>query len=226
MFSTCKPAIAVLFAIFLLSSPGCGHAAPAGLNRLGYAIQMGAFADVKNAERFTDTLQKKGIEAFYFRKDNGIYAVRFGDFATRDKARAAAKRLVADRLIGGYYIAPPTRSSLPAPGTRSGRNRPVKRSPPPCDHGRQNGAGQGHGPDRQGRGGGAPETGAGRPGHGRHRRPHRRTLRGHPLPLGRGERGGRHGLQRFRAGGLQPVRPQHPPDLPGPVQGRRPGGQG
>ncbi|KAB0664099.1 peptidoglycan-binding protein [Oryzomonas japonica] len=108
MFSTCKPAIIALFAISLLSSPGCGHAAsPSGLNRLGYAIQMGAFAEVKNAERFTDTLQKKGIEAFYFRKDNGIYAVRFGDFATKDKARAAAKRLVADRLIGGYYIAPP-----------------------------------------------------------------------------------------------------------------------
>lgn len=108
MFSTFKPVIpASLLAIFLLLGAK-GHAAPSsGLNRLGYAIQMGAFADVKNAERFTTALQKKGIEAFYFRKDNGIYAVRFGDFATRDKARAAAQRLVADRLIGSFYIAPP-----------------------------------------------------------------------------------------------------------------------
>jgi hypothetical protein len=77
------------------------------ITRLGHAIQMGAFADVKNAERFTSRLQAKGIEAFYFRKDNGVYAVRFGDFPTREKARAAAKQLVADRMIGSYYIAPP-----------------------------------------------------------------------------------------------------------------------
>jgi len=108
MFSTFKPAIIVLLAALILFGTGCGHAASStGLNRLGFAIQMGAFADVRNAERFTATLQKKGIEAFYFRKDNGIYAVRFGDFATRDKARAAARKLVADRLIDSFYIAPP-----------------------------------------------------------------------------------------------------------------------
>lgn len=78
-----------------------------GVSRLGHNIQMGAFADVKNAERFTARLQAKGIEAFYFRKDNGIYAVRFGDFASKEKARAAAQRLVRDGLISGYYIAPP-----------------------------------------------------------------------------------------------------------------------
>lgn len=84
------------------------HAAKStGITRLGYAIQMGAFADVKNAERFTAKLQAKGIEAFYFRKDNGVYAVRFGDFPSKGKARAAAKQLAADRMIDSYYIAPP-----------------------------------------------------------------------------------------------------------------------
>ena len=108
MFSTCKPAItASLLAILILIGAEGRAASSSGLNRLGFAIQMGAFSDVKNAERFTYALQKKGIEAFYFRKDNGIYAVRFGDFATRDKARAAAQRLVADRLIDGFYIASP-----------------------------------------------------------------------------------------------------------------------
>jgi cell wall-associated NlpC family hydrolase len=78
-----------------------------GISRLGYAIQMGAFADVKNAERFSSMLQAKGLDAFYYRKDSGIYAVRFGDFPSKGKARAAANKLVADRLIDSYYIAPP-----------------------------------------------------------------------------------------------------------------------
>ena len=78
-----------------------------GINRLGHAIQMGAFSDLKNAERFTAKLQTKGIEAFYFRKDNGLYAVRFGDFSSKEKARTEAKKLVAERLIDSYYIAPP-----------------------------------------------------------------------------------------------------------------------
>jgi cell wall-associated NlpC family hydrolase len=94
--------------IILQLTTASADAAPAsGIRRLGFAIQMGAFADVKNAERFTAKLQSKGIEAFYFRKDNGIYAVRFGDFPTKEKARSAANKLVSDHLIDTYYIAPP-----------------------------------------------------------------------------------------------------------------------
>ncbi len=90
-----------------------------GLSRLGFAIQMGAFADVKNAERFTARLQAKGLDAFYFRKDNGIYAVRFGDFPSKVKARAAAKKLVDEHLIDSFYIAPPNEIvfSKPQPPT-------------------------------------------------------------------------------------------------------------
>jgi cell wall-associated NlpC family hydrolase len=99
---------AILISILcILSARTAPAAKSAGITRMGHAIQMGAFADVKNAERFTARLQSKGIEAFYFRKDNGVYAVRFGDFPSREKARAVANRLVADRLIDSYYIAPP-----------------------------------------------------------------------------------------------------------------------
>ncbi|MBI2353523.1 MAG: C40 family peptidase [Deltaproteobacteria bacterium] len=108
MHSIIRPAIPIFCGIILLFATAAGSAAPApGITRLGFAIQMGAFAEVKNAERFTARLQSKGIEAFYFRKDNGVYAVRFGDFPTRDKARVIAEKLVSDRLIGSYYIAPP-----------------------------------------------------------------------------------------------------------------------
>ncbi len=100
------PTLLILILICIWPLPA--HSAKStGITRLGHAIQMGAFADVKNAERFTAKLQEKGIEAFYFRKDNGVYAVRFGDFPSKDKARAVARRLVADRMISSYYIAPP-----------------------------------------------------------------------------------------------------------------------
>lgn len=103
-----KAGMLIFCAIVLLLTAGLAVAAPAsGISRLGYAIQMGAFAEVKNAERFTTKLQSKGIEAFYFRKDNGIYAVRFGDFPSKEKARSVANKLVQDRMIDSYYIAPP-----------------------------------------------------------------------------------------------------------------------
>jgi hypothetical protein len=94
---------------------------------------MGAFADVKNAERFTAKLQEKGIEAFYFRKDNGVYAVRFGDFPSKEKARNVAKRLVTERMIDSYYIAPPNEvvfSQTKVPGWQK---------PPPDEIRRQSG---------------------------------------------------------------------------------------
>lgn len=94
-------------AVLLLLLNTAHAATTSGIRRLGYAIQMGAFADVKNAERFSTALQRKGIDAFYFRKDNGIYAVRFGDFPSKNKARAVATKLVSDKLIDGFYIAPP-----------------------------------------------------------------------------------------------------------------------
>lgn len=103
-----------------------------GISRLGYAIQMGAFADVKNAERFTSRLQAKGLDAFYYRKDSGIYAVRFGDFPSKDTARTVAKKLVADRLIDSYYIAPPNEIVFSKPqGPAWQKSRPDEIKAPP-----------------------------------------------------------------------------------------------
>ena len=93
----------IIFVAITSAQPAMAY----GVKRLGYAIQMGAFSDVKNAAHFTDTLQKKGIDAFYFRRDNGMYAVRFGDFPTKNMARTAAEKLVRDNLIDRFYIAPP-----------------------------------------------------------------------------------------------------------------------
>ena len=93
---------------------GSAAAAPAeGLSRIGYSIQVGAFAEVKNAERLTNALQSKGVEAFYFKKENGVYAVRFGDFPKKDTAQKAADKLVSEKIIDKYYIAPPLCATLP-----------------------------------------------------------------------------------------------------------------
>jgi cell wall-associated NlpC family hydrolase len=78
-----------------------------GISRVGYSIQVGAFAEVKNAERLTSRLQRKGIDAFYFRKENGFYAVRFGDYTSREAARRGAGKLVSEKIIGAYFIASP-----------------------------------------------------------------------------------------------------------------------
>ncbi|MCM2360030.1 MAG: NlpC/P60 family protein [Geobacteraceae bacterium] len=86
-----------------------------GITRVGYSIQVGAFAEVKNAERLTAKLQAKGIDAFYFKKDNGVYAVRFGDHPSREAARKGAQKLVAEKIIGAYFIASPQDAYLTKP---------------------------------------------------------------------------------------------------------------
>jgi cell wall-associated NlpC family hydrolase len=117
----CLQPLAALLLLTMTASSGCAaHTASArtpvssrsvtastGISRAGFAIQFGAFSDVKNAERLARRLQEKGIEAFYFRKENGLYAVRFGDYGGKGQAKAAADRLVKEHLITGYYIAPP-----------------------------------------------------------------------------------------------------------------------
>lgn len=104
--------VVALLILVMTAASGCAAqratlSGGSGITRAGFAIQFGAFSDVNNAERLTRRLQQKGIEAFYFRKEDRLYAVRFGDFATKGQARAAADRLVRDRVISGYFIAPP-----------------------------------------------------------------------------------------------------------------------
>jgi len=100
-----------LLCLFFLVTPGCATpmntAGESGISRLGFSIQVGAFSEVKNAERLTARLQSRGIEAFYFRKDSGVYVVRFGDYRSRDLARKNAEKLVAEKLVDSYFIASP-----------------------------------------------------------------------------------------------------------------------
>lgn len=123
-----KLVLPVVLSLLILTAP-TGCAAPPtreGITRIGYTIQVGAFSDVRNAERLVSQLQRKGIDAFYFRKDKGVYAVRFGDFTTWEAANRSAARLASQKIIGSYFIADPQNASIrkaPAPEIRKDEPR-------------------------------------------------------------------------------------------------------
>ncbi len=75
--------------------------------RMGYAIQVGAFSVLDNAVHLTETLQKKGLDAYYFIHDSGLYKVRFGNFSSRSLAMAEAQDLCKNRVIEEFYIVGP-----------------------------------------------------------------------------------------------------------------------
>jgi hypothetical protein len=79
----------------------------AAVPRLGYTIQAGAFARPENAVRLTGSLQEKGLDATYFVAGKGLYKVRFGNFPTRELARARAEEVRAAGIITEYYIVSP-----------------------------------------------------------------------------------------------------------------------
>ncbi len=75
--------------------------------RMGHAIQAGAFSRLENAVRFTESLQKLGLEPYYFKDDSGLYKVRFGNFTTRALALERAESLRENHLIETFYIVGP-----------------------------------------------------------------------------------------------------------------------
>ena len=79
---------------------------------LGFTIQAGAFANAENAARLTRSLQEKGLAATYFVAKRGLYKVRFGNFPTRETARAQATELRAAGLIKEFYIVSPEQYPL------------------------------------------------------------------------------------------------------------------
>jgi len=72
-----------------------------------FTIQVGAFSRLKNAIQLTETLERKGLTAYYFRHEGGLYKVRFGDFPSKEAAGAAAQDLVSAGTIDSYFIVGP-----------------------------------------------------------------------------------------------------------------------
>lgn len=77
------------------------------LTRTGYTIQVGAFSVLDNAIRLAQSMNNRGLNAFYFRHESGLYKVRFGDFSSRDAAFQKAERLLSEAVIEDYFIVRP-----------------------------------------------------------------------------------------------------------------------
>ena len=76
----------------------------APLQKMGYSIQVGAFSNLDNAVRLEQVLESRGIDAYYFRHESGLYKVRFGNHTTYKPARSEAERLQAQGLIDTFFI--------------------------------------------------------------------------------------------------------------------------
>ncbi len=106
---------AALGTFVLLLSTGCAARSarvtlppgPRDLPRIEYSVQVGAFADPDNARRLIESLAERGLEAFYFAGDEGIYKVRFGSFPSRELAVRRAESFKSERVIGDYFIVLP-----------------------------------------------------------------------------------------------------------------------
>lgn len=88
----------------LLSEPAADRSSSLPLQKMGYAIQVGAFSSLDNAVRLERLLESRGIDAYYFRHESGLYKVRFGNHAAYDPARSEAERLQAQGLIDRFFI--------------------------------------------------------------------------------------------------------------------------
>lgn len=108
-----RAALLVMIVMGLLIVPS-GCAMRRSVGKIGYSIQVGAFSRLDNAQRLTDRLRDKGIDAFYFKKESGLYAVRFGDFSSKKEADKIARRMISEGVIKDYYITPPVSVSRPA----------------------------------------------------------------------------------------------------------------
>jgi cell wall-associated NlpC family hydrolase len=74
---------------------------------MGYAIQVGAFSQLNNAVQLTETLQSKDLSAYYFINQNGLYAVRFGNLSSKEKAQKEAETLRSAGIIHEFFIVGP-----------------------------------------------------------------------------------------------------------------------
>ena len=91
----------------LLDEVASGREPSTSLEKMGYSTQVGAFASLDNAVRLERLLDARGIDAYYFRHESGLYKVRFGNHTSYRVARAEAEQLKSKGLIDEFFIVIP-----------------------------------------------------------------------------------------------------------------------
>lgn len=91
----------------VLDAPSDVASKGVALRKMGFSVQVGAFANIENAVRFEQTLEKRGIDAYYFRHDSGLFKVRFSNHESYQAARNEAERMQNQGLIGNFFIVIP-----------------------------------------------------------------------------------------------------------------------
>ena len=116
MFRHPRLLTALLLPILFAGCFGCGARRPAPvpeippaalLKSLGYSIQVGAFSNPGNAVRLAARLESRGIDAYSFLHESGLYKVRFGDYNTYAAARGQAEDLQKQKIIDEFFIVRP-----------------------------------------------------------------------------------------------------------------------
>lgn len=77
------------------------------LQKMGFSVQVGAFSSLDNAVRLEQTLEARGIDAYYFLHESGLYKVRFGNHTSYAAARGEAEHLQQQGLIDNFFIVIP-----------------------------------------------------------------------------------------------------------------------
>lgn len=105
---------------------GTEQTTESSLPAMGYCTQVGAFGSLDNAVRLERSLDARGIDAYYFRDESGLYKVRFGNHPTYREARGEAERLRARGVIGAFFIVVP--GDYPAARDRHGNQQQLRRA--------------------------------------------------------------------------------------------------
>jgi len=77
------------------------------LAKMGFSTQVGAFSQLDNAVRLERLLTQRGVDAYYFRHESGLYKVRFGNHSNYDAARHEAETLRKQGIISRFFIVTP-----------------------------------------------------------------------------------------------------------------------
>lgn len=77
------------------------------LQEMQFSVQVGAFSNLENAVRLEQTLKERGVDAYYFRHDSGLYKVRFGNDPDYQTARKRAEAFQDQGLIEHFFIVIP-----------------------------------------------------------------------------------------------------------------------